>query len=739
MDELKEKIRKSTKKFKMLNKKQQTYIYLAAIFLMCLYPSGKIAGILIGLKYQKPLLEALSTPMWKCFIYAVLTPQGLFTTIILTVTIFLLIGFLNQKNNDLNKIKRTDERDFEVSTNGTYGTADVMSREEAEETFEVCNVRDAEGIILGQFTSDGKEVIAIPADTQRNRNIMVLGSPGTGKSYGYVRTAVFQCMKRGESICITDPKGEIHEDMRQTLEDDGYTVKVFNLLNLIKSDSWNCMSEIYNPYTGDYDELRAAEFADTVMKNTNGDDGKEDGFWGPGEQNLFKVAISYCGYIRDVALKKIYAKSTAELINKLPYIQKEDANQLFEIVTGEDTTMNERKSVVEYLAREYTGSEEMMQQYMKEAESKAPLCDMSRVYYLLITNDISMWEALFAGIPIGSAAAIAWAIFKGSGERVSPGFVTGLNQRLQLFQMRDIRRITTNDDIRFVELGEKKCAYFCIISDKSTAMRVLTSLFFNFMFKDVSDAADYYGASNRRPVTVICDEFANLGTLPSFEVVISTVRSRRMNISIILQSITQLQKVYRKENAETIISCCDTILFLGCNDDTTANFISGLSGTMTVRVLSVKDDRNNAVGYRQANQGYSLSEGDGKRQLYNIDEVRCLAINEVLIYHRGCHMLKANRFGFVEHPYFKEKRMIKTRVRDLPTAREKYRATENLDSFVIADIDTLNERNSAQAKKDLDDKKRPIPNEATKKSHVGPTEKEMSPDGHPLKTKGSFH
>src|SRR5699024_9362812 len=148
-------------------------------------------------------------------------------------------------------------------------------------------------------------------------------------------------------------------------------------------------------------------------------------------------------------------------------------------------------------------------------------CDMSSIYHKLVTSDIKAFEEKFKAVPVSHPAGIAWSIFKNSPDGTRPNMVQGLSQRLQLFQMRDIRRITTNKDINFENLGTKKTALFCIISDKSTAMRALTSLFFTFLFKDVSDAADRYGPKNRLPVNVICDEFANLGTIPSFDVTIS--------------------------------------------------------------------------------------------------------------------------------------------------------------------------------------------------------------------------
>lgn len=137
---------------------------------------------------------------------------------------------------------------------GTYGTARWMNETEAKKVYEVGPVENVTGTILGQFTQDGEEVIALPFEPTGNRNLILIGPPGSGKSFGYVRTAVFQSIVRGESVVVTDPKGEIHNDMRKLLESRGYKVKVFNLINLDLSNAWDCVQEIYDPITGNIDD-----------------------------------------------------------------------------------------------------------------------------------------------------------------------------------------------------------------------------------------------------------------------------------------------------------------------------------------------------------------------------------------------------------------------------------------------------------------------------------------------------
>ena len=138
---------------------------------------------------------------------------------------------------------------------------------------------------------------------------------------------------------------------------------------------------------------------------------------------------------------------------------------------------------------------------------------------------------------------------------------------------------------------------------------------------------------------------------------------------------------------------CPTILVLGCNDEYTAKYISSLSGVATIRAKSVKDTRSNALGFRQPIQGYSLSEGDGKRNLLNPDEVRMLKEDEILVYSNGRHMLKAKRFGYIDHPFASDPSFVPTSWSELPDAREKYEMTESLDAFSVGDVQNMSETN----------------------------------------------
>lgn len=650
-------------KILMLSKGEKLVLLFCFSFLISLFPAGCIAKVFVG-EWDAGVLRG--------FVLALTTGYGIVTALVFACAITFVIIRVSVNNTDLNATKEVDDRGVATSMAGTYGTARWMNETEAKKVYEVGPVENVTGTILGQFTQDGEEVIALPFEPTGNRNLILIGPPGSGKSFGYVRTAVFQSIVRGESVVVTDPKGEIHNDMRKLLESRGYKVKVFNLINLDLSNAWDCVQEIYDPITGNIDDQRVITFCKTVIANTGGGaNSKGDPFWESSEENLFRVAVSYCAYIREKSLIEIYERRAKELLTQLPYITQEDEQSLIEIVKNPESAMVDRRRVVEYLAHSFYGDEEGDRK-LSEWEEDAPTCNISDIYDALLHNDLDKWEANFKYVPLSHPAASAWAVFKGMGERVQPNIVGGLNTRLQLFMTYKVRRVISNDDIRLANLGAEKTALFLIISDDNASMQLLSSLLLSFLFKDLKEAFDAVGGEGRIPVNVVADELANTGVWPNFEKTIATARSRKIAVSLILQSLPQLTQLYGEENAETIIGCCNTMLVLGCNDKYTAEYISDKSGIVTIRAKSVSDTRASSAGNRGVMQGYSLSEGDGKRNLVNPDEVQHLDKEQILIMTNGQNMLEAKRFGFIHHPLFNDPHFVPTKWAELPKTANLY-------------------------------------------------------------------
>ena len=208
--------------------------------------------------------------------------------------------------------ERTDvdkERNFEYSNKGTYGTSGFMTEKEMHEIFDVDSVKNNTGILLGLYKN---KPIFLPKESYMNKNIAVFGASGSMKSRAYVRNYIFQATRRGESLVITDPKSEMYEDMAVYLENQGYGVKVFNLVSPQNSDSWNCIADING------DDLMAQTFTDVVIKNTTV--GMGDEFWDSASVNLLKALVLYvsvefegedCNF--GEAYKLISIRSAAEL------------------------------------------------------------------------------------------------------------------------------------------------------------------------------------------------------------------------------------------------------------------------------------------------------------------------------------------------------------------------------------------------------------------------------------------
>ena len=202
---------------------------------------------------------------------------------------FVIIRF-SVNNTDLNATKEVDDRGVATSMAGTYGTARWMNEAEAKKVYEVGPVENVTGTILGQFTQDGEEVIALPFEPTGNRNLILIGPPGSGKSFGYVRTAVFQSIVRGESVVVTDPKGTVLIECGKLLQRGGYKIKVLNTINFKKSMR-------YNPFAYLRSEKDILKLVNTIIANTKGDGEKSgEDFWVKSERLFYCALIGYIWY-----------------------------------------------------------------------------------------------------------------------------------------------------------------------------------------------------------------------------------------------------------------------------------------------------------------------------------------------------------------------------------------------------------------------------------------------------------
>ena len=207
-------------------------------------------------------------------VYGVLTCIGLLAILLLMV---MRMGYSDTGEYDT-------DRNFIYSAKGTYGTSGWMSRKEMAGVLDlVPDLRKHKGVVLGMLDN---KAVCIPENPHINGNLAVYGSSGSMKTRSFCMNRILQAAVRGESLIISDPKSELYEKSSEYLRDQGYCVKVFNLVNPENSDSWNCLSEVEGQ------ELMAQLFVDVIIKNTI-NNGKGDHFWDSCEMNLLKALVLY--------------------------------------------------------------------------------------------------------------------------------------------------------------------------------------------------------------------------------------------------------------------------------------------------------------------------------------------------------------------------------------------------------------------------------------------------------------
>ncbi len=224
----------------------------------------------------------IASPNWNpfiCFVKA-FTWNGLkgMALLLAVITgIYLYVRFHDKFTGEVH-----DPRGFTISKTGTYGTAGWMSEKDMKEVLELTTPAKAEGNILGEYKG---QLVCLPKDTRLNRHTAIFGASGTMKSRAVIRNALFQSIKRGESVIISDPKSEMYNDTSELFRQNGYEVKVFNLVDPMHSDTWNCMSDMGK------DSLMAQMLTNVIIGNTSS--GKGDHFWDNGETNLLKALVLY--------------------------------------------------------------------------------------------------------------------------------------------------------------------------------------------------------------------------------------------------------------------------------------------------------------------------------------------------------------------------------------------------------------------------------------------------------------
>ena len=237
-------------------------------------------------------------------------------------------------------------------------------------------------------------------------------------------------------------------------------------------------------------------------------------------------------------------------------------------------------------------------------------------------------------------------IFKLAAGKTAKSILIGLGVRLEKFNLSTLAGITTVDEMELPSIGEKKTALFAVIPDNDSSFNFIVGMLYTQLFQSLMYLADYkYGG--RLPVHVhfVMDEFANVALPDEFDKLLSTMRSREISVSIILQNLAQLKALF-KDTWESIVGNCDELLYLGGNEQSTHKYVSELLGKETI-------DTNTYGLSRGRNGSYSTNYQQSGRELLTPDEVRMLDNRFALLFIRGERAVMDEKYDILKHPNLK--------------------------------------------------------------------------------------
>ena len=432
----------------------------------------------------------------------------------------------------------------------------------------------------------------------RNKNIVVIGGSGSGKTRFFVKPSV---MQMNCSMVITDPKGTLIEECGKMLakgppkrDKDGnvikdksgkvvhepYVIKVLNTINFSKSLH-------YNPFAYIRSEKDILKLVTTIIANTKGEGEKSsEDFWVKAEKLLYTALIAFIWYEGDEEEKNL--------------------NTLLDLLNESETREEDET---------YQNPVDMM---FQELEARDPQHFAVRQY-----KKYKM-----------AAGKTAKSILISCGARLAP------------FDIAELREIMSYDEMELDKIGDRKTALFLIMSDTDTTFNFVIAMLQSQLFNLLCDKADdVYGGRLPVHVRVIADEFANIGQIPQFDKLIATIRSREISASIILQSQSQLKAMY-KDSADTILGNCDTTLFLGGKEKTTLKEMSELLGKETIDLYNTSETRSNQ-------KSFGLNYQKTGKQLMTEDEIAVMDGGKCILQIRGARPFFSDKYDITKHKNYR--------------------------------------------------------------------------------------
>lgn len=473
----------------------------------------------------------------------------------------------------------------------------------------------------------------------RNKNILVIGGSGSGKTRFFVKPNL---MQMHSSYVVTDPKGTVlvecgrmlqrgrpkrvdgnvvyrRDDKGNYLKDkkgryipvyEPYKIKVFNTIDFAKSMHYNPFAYISKKNR----EKDILKFVEVLIKNTSSSQQPSgDDFWVKAEKLLYTayIALIFAMYPED----QWNFETLIDMINNSEC--REDDEEFkncidleFEIV---ECWLNGTKHE----------DPEVMADYGDIFETK-PDAEQRR---------------------LGAFALKQFKAYKLAAGKTAKSILISCSTRLAPFAIDEVLEITSYDELHLDKLGDELSALFIIISDTDATFNFLVAIMYSQLFNLLCTKEDNSkGGKLTYHVRCLLDEFANIGEIPQFEKLIATIRSREISASIILQAKSQLKAIY-KDNADTIEGNCDTMLFLGGKEKSTLKEISESLGKETI-------DSFNTSTNRGQSESYGMNYQKLGKELKSQDELAVMDGGKCILQVRGVRPFFSDKFDITRHKQY---------------------------------------------------------------------------------------
>ena len=434
--------------------------------------------------------------------------------------------------------------------------------------------------------------------TARNKNVLVIGGSGSGKTRFFVKPSL---MQMHSSYVVTDPKGQLLSEVgtmlrrgAPKLDENGkplrdargkviyepYRIKVLNTINFKKSMK-------YNPFAYIRSEKDILKLVTTLMTNTKGEGQGGDPFWDKAERLLLTSLIAYLHY--EAPAEEQNFATLLEMLNTMQVSEEDEDYQNPVDLLFEDLAKKKPNS---FAGRQY------------------------KLYKL-------------------AAGKTAKSILISCGARLSP------------FDIQEIRDATMYDELELDKLGDEKSALFFLISDTDTTYNFLVALAFSQMFNLLCERADNtYGGRLPYHVRVLWDEAANTGQVPGLEKIVAVIRSREISLTLFYQAMSQCKALY-KDHSETIMGNMDSIVFLGGREASTLKDISeNWLGKATISMQTEGRSRGQSESYSQNMQRLG-------RELMTTSEITTMPGDKCILQLRGLPPFLSPKYDLKKHPNYK--------------------------------------------------------------------------------------